>query len=170
VDKVHYSVWIIPDGAETMQTLTVSEIAERIRRPHEDMRIAGDRIRNWTREGLLEPVGEKNPGTGKVRRYPDSALIDAALLQVITDCTGVAAVAAGGILNEARAIFARMKRSDDLKSAALVISKSVGETKWTMSHVKAEKIAQFLAQDGHDTHTVIQMNRLLQHIKSSEAV
>ena len=153
-----------------MQTFTVSEIAERIRRPHEDLRIAGDRIRNWTREGLLQPIGEKNPGTGKVRRYPESALIDAALLQVITDCTGVAAVAAGDLLNEARAIFARMKKAGDLKSAALVISKSVGQTRWTISHVKAEKIAQFLAQDDHDTHTVIQMNRLLKHIQSQEAV
>jgi hypothetical protein len=153
-----------------MRTLTVSEIAERVRRPHEDVRIAGDRIRNWTREGLLEPVGEKNPGTGKVRRYPESALIDAALLQVITDCTGVAAVAAGGLLNDARAFFARMKRAGDLESAALVISKSVGETKWTMSHVKAEKIAQYLAQDAHDTHTVILVNRLLKHIQSTEAV
>jgi len=153
-----------------MRTLTVSEIADRIRRPHEDVRIAGDRIRNWTREGLLEPVGEKNPGTGKVRRYPESALIDAALLQVITDCTGVAAVAAGGLLNEARTIFASMKKAGNLKSAALVISKSVGETKWTMNRVNADKIAQYLAQDAHDTHTVIQVNRLLQHIQSPEAV
>ncbi len=134
------------------------------------MRIAGDRIRNWTREGLLEPVGEKNPGTGKVRRYPESALIDAALLQVITDCTGIAAVAAGMLLKEARAIFARMKKAGDLQSAALVISKSVGDTKWTMNHVKAEKIAQYLSADAHDTHTVIQVNKLLRHIQSPEAV
>jgi hypothetical protein len=153
-----------------MQTLTVSEIAERIRRPHEDLRIAGDRIRNWTREGLLEPVGEKNPGTGKVRRYPESTLLDAALLQVITDCTGIAAVAAGILLKEARAIFALMKNEGELKSAALVISKSVGETRWTMTPVKAKDIAEYLAKDAHDTHTVIQVNRLLQHIKSPEAV
>jgi len=151
-------------------TLTVSEIAERIRRPHEDLRIAGDRIRNWTREGLLEPVGEKNPGTGKVRRYPESALLDAALLQVITDCTGVAAVAAGDLLNDARAIFARIKKAGHLASAALVISKSVGQTKWTMNHVRAEKLGQYLAQDDHDTHTVIQVNRLLKHIRSQEAI
>ena len=153
-----------------MQTLTVSEIAERIRRPHEDVRIAGDRIRNWTREGLLVPVGEKNPGTGKVRRYPESALIDAALLQVITDCTGIAAVAAGMLLKEARAIFALMKKTGELQSAALVISKSVGDTKWTMIPVKAKDIAQYLSEDAHDTHTVIQVNRLLRHIQSPEAV
>lgn len=153
-----------------MRTLTVSEIAERIRRPHEDMRIAGDRIRNWTREGLLVPVGEKNPGTGKVRRYPESALIDAALLQVITDCTGIAAVAAGILLKEARTIFALMKKAGELQSAALVISKSVGDTKWTMIPVKAEDIARYLSEDPHDTHTVIQVNRLLKHIQSQEAV
>jgi hypothetical protein len=153
-----------------LRTLTVSDIAERIRRPHEDMRIAGDRIRNWTREGLLEPVGEKNPGTGKVRKYPESALIDCALLQVITDCTGISAAAASPLLTEARAIFGLMKKTGELQSAALVISKSVGETKWTMLPVKAKDIAQFLAKDTHDTHTVIQVNRLLQHIQSPEAV
>ena len=153
-----------------MQTLTVSAIAERIRRPHEDIRIAGDRIRNWTREGLLEPLGEKNPGTGKVRRYPESALIDAALLQVITDCTGVAAVAAGALLKEARAIFALMKNAGELRSAALVISKSVGDAKWTMMPVKAKDVARYLSEDAHDTHTVIQVNRLLNHIQSPEAM
>jgi DNA-binding transcriptional MerR regulator len=152
-----------------MRTLTVGDIADKIRRPHEDVRIAGDRIRNWTREGLLAPIGEKNPGTGKVRRYPETALRDAALIQVITDCTGVAAVAAGDLLQEARAMFARMKEGD-LQSAALVISKSVGDTKWTMSHVSIEKIAQYLTKSRHDSHTIIKVNKLLQNIQSPEAV
>src|SRR5260370_26295404 len=101
-------------------TLTVSEIAERIRRPHEDMRAAGDRIRNWTREGLLEPVGDKHPGTGKVRKYPQSALMEAAFLQVITDCTGVAAVAAGALLDEAKKIFGLWKKDASLRDSMMV--------------------------------------------------
>ena len=119
-----------------MQTLTAAEIAEKIRRPHENMRSAGDRVRNWTRENLLSPIGEKNPGTGKVRRYPPSALMDAAFLQVITDCTGVAAVAAGELLSEARHIFERATKGGNLQDSLIVISKSVGESKWTMSHVR----------------------------------
>ena len=147
-----------------MQTLTVAEIAERIRRPHEDMRAAGDRIRNWTREGLLTPVGEKHPGTGKVRRYAADALIEAALLQVITDCTGVAAVAAGELLQEAKSIFGRA-RSGNFEDSVLVISKSVGDSKWTMSHVLMAKMSQYLASDTHDTHTIIGLKKLLDHIR-----
>jgi DNA-binding transcriptional MerR regulator len=148
-----------------MLTLTVSDIAERIRRPHEDLRIAGDRIRNWTREGLLVPAGEKNPGTGKVRRYPETALIDAALLQVITDCTGVAAVAAGELLKEARKIFSRAQKDGSLRDSTFVISKSVGETRWTMNGIPFAKIQEYLASDPHDTHTVIGIQKLLDHVK-----
>ena len=83
---------------------------------------------------------------------------------------GVAAVAAGTLLNDAREIFALMKNEGELRSAALVISKSVGDTKWTMIPVKAKDIAQYLSEDAHDTHTVIQVNRLLRHIQSPEAI
>jgi hypothetical protein len=61
-------------------------------------------------------------------------------------------------------------KKDDLASAALVISKSVGDAKWSMKYVKAKEIAEYLSKDAHDTHTVIQMNRLLKHIQSQEAV
>jgi hypothetical protein len=152
-----------------MQTLTVSEIAEKIRRPHEDMRAAGDRIRNWTREGLLNPVGEKHPGTGKVRRYPSSALMEAALLQVITDCTGVAAVAAGELLGEAKKIFERATKDGSLRESMLIISKSVGDSRWTMSHVLTANVPKYLASDPHDTHTIIGLKKLTDHIQLPEA-
>jgi hypothetical protein len=150
-----------------MQTFTVSEIAERIRRPHEDMRAAGDRIRNWTREGLLIPEGEKNPGTGKVRRYPAAALMEAAFLQVITDCTGVAAVAARDLLEEAKAIFGRATAAGNLNESTIVISKSVGDSRWTMSHVLTAKLPDYFAVDAHDTHTVVSLKKLLDHINPS---
>jgi hypothetical protein len=153
-----------------MQTLTVAEIAEKIRRPHEDMRAAGDRIRNWTREGLLSPVGEKHPGTGKVRRYPQSVLMDAAFLQVMTDCTGVAAVAAGDLLSEARAIFGRATKAGNLENSMIVISKSVGESKWTMSHVLTTKLPDYFSTDGHDTHTLISLKKLLDHVQPPSKV
>jgi hypothetical protein len=168
VERLHYSLQNYAERTDLMQTLTVAEIAQRIRRPHEDMRSAGDRIRNWTREGLLTPDGEKHPGTGKVRRYPPSALMDAAFLQVITDCTGVAAVAAGELLGEARRIFARATKAGNLEDSMIVISKSVGESKWTMSHVTAAKLPAYLIGDQHDTHTVIGLKRLRDHINVPE--
>jgi hypothetical protein len=151
-----------------MQTLTASEIAEKIRRPHENMRAAGDRIRNWTREGLLEPAGDKHPGTGKVRKYPQSALMEAAFLQVITDCTGVAAVAAGALLYEAKKIFGLWKKDASLRDSMMVISKSVGDSKWTMEGVNAGALLKYLSDIPGDTHTIIDLRKLLDHIQLPE--
>jgi DNA-binding transcriptional MerR regulator len=61
-------------------TLNVSDIAERIAKPGMDKAAIVERIRHWTREGLLQPAGEKNPGTGRRRRYDGAALADAVVL------------------------------------------------------------------------------------------
>lgn len=44
-----------------------------------------DRIHNWTRLGLLPVVGEKHPGTGKVRQYADRAIDTARVLEDLTE-------------------------------------------------------------------------------------
>src|SRR5690242_8780479 len=75
-----------------MATLTVRDIAERVQRPGEDLGAVVDRLRNWTKEGLLEPIGERNPGTGRKRLYPEQTIIDAALLTVLTEAVGMPAV------------------------------------------------------------------------------
>jgi DNA-binding transcriptional MerR regulator len=64
---------------------TVSEMVERIARPGQDKAGLSERIRHWTREGLLNPIGERNPGTGRHREYDDVALEDAALLNAMAD-------------------------------------------------------------------------------------
>jgi hypothetical protein len=70
------------------------EIADRIRRPHETTKTVIDRIRSWADYGLLQPAGEKHPGTGKKRRYGPETIIDAIVLTALTDC-GLAAVRVG---------------------------------------------------------------------------
>lgn len=77
-----------------MQTVTAKDIAERIKRRGEPLQAAVDRLRNWTKEGLIKPTGEKNPGKGRSRRYSKRAVFEAVLLQVLIDCTGKTAVAA----------------------------------------------------------------------------
>jgi hypothetical protein len=68
-----------------LQTLSVKDIAERIKRPGEELQVTVDRLRNWTDQGLIHQVGEKNPGKGRARRYGRDALLEAALLEVLTD-------------------------------------------------------------------------------------
>ena len=44
-----------------------------------------ERIRHWTREGLIRPLGEKNPGTGRHRRYEEYTLAEVAILNALAD-------------------------------------------------------------------------------------
>jgi hypothetical protein len=68
-----------------LSTLTVRDLANRIHRRDEDPSAVIERIRHWTREGLLIPRGEKNPGTGRHRKYPETALEFALILNELAD-------------------------------------------------------------------------------------
>jgi DNA-binding transcriptional MerR regulator len=63
--------------------LTVSEIAQLLVDEPERQAALVERIRHWTREGLIEPIGVKNPGTGRHREYGTSALVDVAILNAL---------------------------------------------------------------------------------------
>jgi hypothetical protein len=76
------------------QQFNVREIADRIQRQHETTKTVIDRIRSWADYGLLEPVGDKHPGTGKKRRYGPATVVDAVVLTALTDL-GLAAVRVG---------------------------------------------------------------------------
>ncbi len=68
-----------------VKTLTAGEIASKLASDEELIPHLVERIRHWTREGLLRPVGERNPGTGKHRRYNNDAVLQAAILNAFTD-------------------------------------------------------------------------------------
>ena len=65
--------------------LTVSQIAEVLCAKLQDRLALMERIRHWTREGLITPAGEKNPGTGRHRRYEKGALAEVAILNALAD-------------------------------------------------------------------------------------
>jgi hypothetical protein len=104
-------------------TLTARDIAQRIQRPGEQLRAATDRLRNWTKEGLIKPVGDLHPGTGRKKRYAQSAVRRAMLLQIFSDATGGAAVFLAGMVDnvepmleeaiEKNAIFVIARRFDN---------------------------------------------------------
>jgi hypothetical protein len=85
-----------------MQTLTVRDIAERIRRYSEEITPVIDRLRGWTDIGLLKTVEDSdlNPGKGRAREYPEIAIVDAALLTLFAEA-GLSPLRSG-----------RMERSD----------------------------------------------------------
>jgi DNA-binding transcriptional MerR regulator len=65
--------------------LTISEVADKIAENGTPKSVLVRRLRHWTREGLLRPVGKKRPGTGRHQLYDDAALEDAALLNAMAD-------------------------------------------------------------------------------------
>jgi hypothetical protein len=68
----------------TKCVLTAGEIAERIRESDdEDPRAISERLRHWTREGLLRPIGRPK-GTGHHLRYPERVIVEAAILSRLT--------------------------------------------------------------------------------------
>lgn len=77
-----------------MRDFSVREIANYVRRPHEEIGTVVDRIRGWSDVGLIKVLGSKFPGTGSKRRYAAQAIIDAIVLTALTDA-GLAAVRVG---------------------------------------------------------------------------
>jgi DNA-binding transcriptional MerR regulator len=65
--------------------LTAKDLAEKIADPDADLQPAIERVRHWTREGLLVPAGDRNPGTGRKRVYDDNAVVSARILNVLAD-------------------------------------------------------------------------------------
>jgi DNA-binding transcriptional MerR regulator len=65
-------------------TLTVGQIAEQLSPVAPDQGATRERIRHWTREGLLSPIASHHSGTGKRRQYDASSVVyDAALLNAV---------------------------------------------------------------------------------------
>jgi hypothetical protein len=54
--------------------LTVGQIAEQLGALAPDAAETRERIRHWTREGLLSPIASHHSGTGKHRKYREQCL------------------------------------------------------------------------------------------------
>ena len=66
------------------QTVTVSDLAEALAPIAPDVAGTIQRIRHWTREGVLRPIEFAHGGPGKHRRYSPAAIYSAAVLHVTT--------------------------------------------------------------------------------------
>jgi hypothetical protein len=148
-----------------MPTVTAKDIAEKIQRPGEELQVAVDRLRNWTREGLIKPVGAKHPGKGRAKQYPRKVIFEAALLQLLIDCTGIGAVAAGPLLDAAKVRLTPLLKKNEIDLGVLLIGRSMGRSEFFMAADKFENLRQMLAQSGdHDSYTIVKLRKLLDHL------
>jgi hypothetical protein len=85
----------------TKAALTVGELARAVALPGEELSAVTDRLRAWTKEGLLRPIGSKSTGTGHKRLYPWRAVFDAAILSKLASYYGLRATAIAPALDDA---------------------------------------------------------------------
>jgi hypothetical protein len=64
-------------------TLTVGEIAEQLSASPEETPAVRERLRHWTREGLMSPIAGHHAGTGKHRHYDPGVAYDGAILNAL---------------------------------------------------------------------------------------
>jgi hypothetical protein len=169
-----------------MRNFTVNEIAEKIRYEHEPLKKAADRVRNWTREGLLTIAGESHPGTGRARHYKHDAMLEAGLMQMLTDSTAMPVAGAGPtlraikkiVIDEWRAAGAYepgppMDRYYTLEGQPghntadrqiLVISQSFGRKGMAICGMQHQKIQEHLMPERYLTHTIIDLQVMFQRL------
>jgi hypothetical protein len=66
-------------------SLTAKDIAQAIAGPDGNLQPVIERVRHWTREGLLVPLGDRNPGTGRKRSYDEDAIVSARIFNILAD-------------------------------------------------------------------------------------
>ena len=152
----------ITGGSQMARYFTVGELAELIKTPDEKLAVAINRLRNWTREGLLKTSGDKNPGTGSRRLYRETALADAVALQALTDTVGLPAVEAAKLirkdLEKVRTYFLDPNHIEHV----LVFGKSADG--WSAGALKLKDLPSHINRMKLDTYIVVDMNRIIDRI------
>jgi hypothetical protein len=140
-----------------MQTVSVGDIAEKVKRPGEALQTAIDRVKNWAKEGLIKPEGGKNPGVGRRRQFSHGTLIDAVMIQILTDGTGMRAVDAVEIIRDPKWASTIRKPSD---GNFFVVSRSITKDDWSIGSTKKSALSQVITQSPRDIHIVLDLNNL----------
>jgi hypothetical protein len=137
-----------------MQEFTVGELAERIRRPDEDVQVVIARLKNWTKEGLIKASGERNPGSGRHRLYSDDALVDALFLSFLTEAVGAPAVRSRAF---ARTYNRRWLATKRTAPGFAFVSVSADGKRAEFGTTKTQYLADALSKSEHDAHIVIDL-------------
>lgn len=139
-----------------MKTFTVGEMAERIKRPGEGTEAAIYRLQNWTKEKIIQPIEETRPGTGKRRLYSRASLVDALLVQLLTDAMGMPALKIASQLHELRKYVPEDRPSG---ISVLVISTSLGSDRWAIGGAKTSHLSKFVGDSDYDVHVIVDLRK-----------
>jgi DNA-binding transcriptional MerR regulator len=142
---------------------TVSDIAEKIRRPDEDEGQAITRVRNWTKEGLLKPSGKVNPGSGRARKYSKATLRDAVLMQALVNA-GISATWSSWLVRQIREVLP----PTDQKESVLLLGQSVGSKALFMRITPLGEAPQMILEaPPHDVLTLVYLHRIFDRLEEA---
>ena len=143
---------------------TVSDIAQRIKRPDEEFGQAITRVRNWTKEGLLRPSGKTNTGTGKPREYSKETVVDAFLIETFVQCFGSAAVSVPKFLKNIRPYFIDEKQRDKF----LFIGRTSGDPDFHLAAYAPTALANAIKASKWETYIVLDIGQLTKRLALGE--
>jgi hypothetical protein len=143
---------------------TVSDIAKKIRRPDEGLDQAVTRVRSWTREGLLRPLGNASPGTGKPREYSKDAVVDAFLIETFVQCFGSAAVSVPKFLKNIRPYFVDEKQRDRF----LLVGRTSGSPDFHSAAYAPAALAHAIKSGKWQTYMVLDIGQLTERLALGE--
>jgi hypothetical protein len=146
-----------------MPTVTISEIAARIAGPDEKLGVVIDKVKNWVKSGLLEPSSELNPGSGHARAFPETALIDALILHVLTAQVGMAAVRARAFSELFKHSRSAFKRTDFKRF--VTIGRSADNARAEIGFAYAEGLSEHLLRSPHESHVVLDLQKLFKRLE-----
>lgn len=146
----------------TVATLTARDIAKHIQRPGESLTAAVDRLRNWTKMGIIEPSGEQNPGTGHKKQYSIDALPRAVILQALIDAMGSPALTLSPILDSLAKGFRR--RAEGAKRDLVVFSKEASGQGFEIQFANRSELARCISKSDYAVHTVIDLGRIYERV------
>jgi hypothetical protein len=140
-----------------MATLTASDIAKRIQRPGEELQVAVDRLRHWTKEGLIKPIGDAHPGTGRPKQYSGKAAVRAMIVQALSDATGGQAVYLGYLIDN---VEAHLRKSKGKRDTIFAISRKGGSGEFGITTWSAKDFSEYILTSKADVHIVLNPNKL----------
>ena len=138
--------------------LLLRDIAPYIQRPGKSSTAALDRLRNWTKMGIIKPSGVPHPGRGRKKSFSSAALMKAVLLQTLIDTFGAPAVNLSGLADE----LAQMVRRGSVLSGQrlIVFGRRQGSSRTSIAEIPANELQNYISQSDFDIHLVVNLNRV----------
>jgi hypothetical protein len=143
-------------------TLTASDIARRIQAPGEELKVAVDRVRNWTKEGIIKPIGDAHPGTGRKKKYSEEAARRAGILQVLSDFTHGDAVYLVHMIDR---VEDELRKSRGKSQLFVLTRKLGGGGRFEISTWSAGKLGRGILDAKAEIHIVLNPDLILERIE-----